>query len=648
MTPIRAFLHTHAKRLIAVAIVVAIGLATRLPRLSSTEQAELSQRFDFVKHDLPYVPGPEMRQVRDVHPQLQKMCSWISSVGAAVSVADLDRDGLANDICYVHTPTDQVIVTPAPVEGRSVGRYEPFVLDAGERFDRTTMCPTGCIASDMNEDGLLDVLVYYWGRAPIAFLQVASGNAGAGELNARRFVAVEITGPDERWFTNAATFADVDGDGHADLIVGNYFEDGARILDEYSDEPQHMHDSMSRAFNGGTNRVLLWKAGRSGDSPHVAYVEAKDALPGEVARGWTLALGAADLDGDLLPELYCSNDFGPDRLLHNRSRPGRVAFAVLAGRKGLFTPHSKALGRDSFKGMGCDFGDLNGDGWLDIYVSNIAAEFALEESHFTWVSTGEPHAMAEGVAPYVDRSEQLGLSRSGWGWESRLADFDNDGVLEAIQATGFVKGQTNRWPELHELAMGNDNLVHKPVSWFDCRPGDGLSGDEHNPFYVRSRSGRYFDLAHEVGMGEPVVTRGIATADMDGDGDLDVAMGNQWTTSTVYRNDATKAGAFLGLRLLLPVGQDAAFVRFASRPGLAGRDVRGRPAIGAAATVHLPDGSRRVAQVDGGNGHSGARSPELHFGLGDVPDDLTLRVDLRWRDVNGQTQGKTEIGRAHV
>ena len=51
-------------------------------------------------------------------------------------------------------------------------------------------------------------------------------------------------------------------------------------------------------------------------------------------------------------------------------------------------PKSKVLGHDSFKGMGVDFADLNGDGMLDMYVSNIAAEYALEESHFVWVSTG--------------------------------------------------------------------------------------------------------------------------------------------------------------------------------------------------------------------------------------------------------------------
>ncbi len=80
--------------------------------------------------------------------------------------------------------------------------------------------------------------------------------------------------------------------------------------------------------------------------------------------------------------------------------------------------------------------------------------------------------MNKGIAPYIDRSEPLGLSRSAWSWDAKLDDFDNDGLPEALQATGFVKGEINRWPELQELALGNDELLHKPQSWLRVQPGD--------------------------------------------------------------------------------------------------------------------------------------------------------------------------------
>jgi hypothetical protein len=100
-----------------------------------------------------------------------------------------------------------------------------------------------------------------------------------------------------------------------------------------------------------------------------------------VEHGWTLAMGVADLDGDQLPEVYLANDFGPDRLLHNESTPGHLKFRLLEGRRRFTDPKSSVLGQDSLKGMGVDFADVNGDGLLDIYVSNIADTFALTESH---------------------------------------------------------------------------------------------------------------------------------------------------------------------------------------------------------------------------------------------------------------------------
>jgi hypothetical protein len=300
--------------------------------------------------------------------------------------------------------------------------------------------------------------------------------------------------------------------------------------------------------------------------------------------------------------------------------------------------------------MGVDFGDVNGDGIPDIYVSNIAAPYALEESHFLFVSTGEVGRMARGRAPYVDRSEPLGLSRSGWGWDAKLADFDNDGVLEAVQAIGFVKGEVNRWPELHELAMGNDTLLHRPGSWPRFKPGDDLSGDRENAFFVRDTRGIFFNIASELGLGEKDVTRGIAIADVDGDGDLDFAVANQWGPSAFYRNDLPQPKAFLALRLLLPAGPvEAAATEV--YPGHSATPRPSQPAVGATATVYLPrerDGrepplDRRLllGQVDGGNGHSGKRSPELHFGLGEVSSDQALRVDLRWRDRQGRVRSAT-------
>jgi hypothetical protein len=431
----------------------------------------------------------------------------------------------------------------------------------------------------------------------------------------------------------------VDGDGHPDLIIGNYFQDGGRILDASASGVEVMHNTKSRSFNGGSKHVLLWKEGHGGNHPFARFEEEKNVFPPEVEHGWTLGAGAADLDGDLLPELYFAHDFGPDRLLHNVSTPGHVAFTLLEGHRGFTTPASSVLGHDSFKGMGVDFADLNGDGIPDIFVSNIADDYALQESHFLWLSTGDRDAIKRGKAPYEQASERLGVSRSGWGWDARMADFDNSGALQIVQAVGFMKGKINRWPELQSLGTSNDSLISDPRLWPSFRPGDDVSGNNETVFFVEGPDHRYHNIAADAGIASPMLGRGIALADVDGDGRLDFIIAGQWGESYLFKNESPAAGSFLALHLLSPVNGGPA--TFQERAGHPGPDLYGRPAIGATATVHLPDGRTLSAQVDGGSGHSGKRSTDLHFGLGGTKPDATLQVDLAWRDVTGHVVKKT-------
>ena len=637
------FVRRNIARLFAIAVVVALYLLAQQPTLSTAERAALAANFHFSRSSLYEVPASSYRSRRVVNPSLERIASWVSATGAGVALNDLDGDGLSNDVCSVDPRTDRVTVAPAP--GTPM-RYQPFVLDAGGLFDATVMAPMGCLPGDLNEDGLMDIVVTYWGRTPIVFLAKKRDTKTRLALSNDSYKPQEIISGGERWFTGAATLADLDGDGHLDIVIGNYYQDGARILDAHDQSRQEMQHSMSRAYNAGQSRLLLWQSATAGNEPSVQFKEVKDYVEGSpeqkemVTHGWTLAVGAADLDGDLLPELYFANDFGPDRFLHNRSRPGEPRFAVLDGTKTLTTPNSKVVGRDSFKGMGVDFADLNGDGIPDILVSNIADSFALEESNLVYLSTGATQRMKTGAAPYVDRSEALGLSRSGWGWDIKVADFNNDGISEVLQATGFMKGDKNRWPELQELATGNDQLLSNPNNWPRFQPGDGLSSWDHNPFFVRAADGRFYDLSAELGLDQDQISRGIAVADVNGDGLLDYAVANQWGKSFFYLNESPRQGAFLGIRLRLPLDNSSlAPTRICD--GGQGSDWPSRSAVGALVKTRLQDGRWLVTEVDGGNGHSGKRSSDVHFGLGSTSPGVPLSVEIAWRNGKGVVQRQT-------
>lgn len=598
----------HFTRIAVLLIAAGCYLLVRPAEPTADQLATLARSLEFERSELqPIDNGTQFRSVRQVNPALTSIDSWISSVGAAVALGDLDGDALSNDVCLVDPRNDSVTLRPAPGTG---DRFPPFALPVtDEGYDRGTVAPMGCLLDDLNEDGRTDVLIYYWGRTPVAFL-----SSGAGSLGVMEFKVIEIVPQRERWFTNAALIADIDGDGHADLVFGNYFRDGSRILDPNATRGAEMPRSLSRAYNGGHKHLLLWA---KSTATAVTYVDATAAFPPETAISWTLALGARDLDGDLRPEIYIANDFGPDRLLHNRSRPGRPAFAVVEGKRDLLTPRSKVLGRDSFKGMGVDFADVNHDMLPDIAVSNIARPYALIESHFLFVHTGDSNGFKLGRAPYRDESFDRGTWISDWAWDIRFADLDNDGAPEILQAIGFVSGSTNRWPELQELAMANDELVRHPSVWPGFSSGADLSGTGHDRLFKADNAGRYHDVSRFLGLTGPSVSRGIGVADVDGDGRLDIAIARQWMPSIFLRNTSSGAMRSLVLDLRIPVESGS------------------RSAIGARATVVLPDGRLLSDDVDGGSGHSGKRAPEIHFGLGDVPPDVPLQVEICWRTADG-------------
>jgi hypothetical protein len=619
-----------AAPVVAIAAVAVAALLTLPPAYSDQEQARLARQFVFQRLPLRSASTGPSQTVRTVEPQLQHIRAWISAVGAAVSLADIDGDGLPDDACLVDPRTNSVTVEPVP---GTASRFRPFVLmPTPLPYNAATMAPMGCLPGQYAEDGRTDLLVYYWGRAPVLFL-----NDGRRPLGPGSFVPQELVqgGGGDRWYTDDITQADVDGDGHPDLIVGNYFPDGARVLDPHaaSDPAMQMQASMSRAYNAGTDRIFLWQAGHGGSHPSAGFSEAVGALTPNVAHGWTLAIGAADLTGDALPEIYFANDFGPDHLMLNHSTPGHVRLTEVTGQRGFTTPASDVLGHDSFKGMGVAFGDLTGNGRLDIVVSNISSEFALQESNFAWINTGGSLA-PDKPAPFTDRADQLGLAHSGWSWDVKMGDLNDAGSPEIIQAVGFVRGTVDRWPELQELAMDGDTFLRYPWAWPNFQAGTDLSGHETDAFWVRGPAGRYVNLARRVGLQEPGVSRGVAMADVNGDGLLDFAIANQWAPSSMYWNRSPRAGSFLGLDLVVPLGTrpPPPAVTVAAYPS---HSLAVRPAIGALATVRLPSARRLIGEVDGGNGHASDSAPELLFGLGRNAGNQ-IAVQVTWRAVGGE------------
>jgi len=597
-------LRQTATALVAGTLLVTLGVFSARAGVPPDEEARLAARFAFDTVPLNQ-PPPGARTVRAVGPAVNHLRSWISSVGAAVALTDADGNGVADDACLVDPRDDSVRLLPVPGTG---DRYAPVALRHPGAPD-PTVAPMGCVPADLDTDGDTDLVVYYWGRSPVQFLRAAGGG----------YRAVDLVTPPQVWNTSALALSDVDGDGNLDLLAGNYFPDGARVLDPAAtdDGRMRMQAGMALARNGGTNRLFLSRPAGTDEPP--VWTDASVALPDRSARAWTLAFGMQDMTGDLLPEIYVANDFGPDNLLVNHSKPGAPRLVEVVAPPDLLTPKSKVLGRDSYKGMGVAFTYPDGEALPTIVVSNITTAWGLQESNFAFTPDGVGADLLGGRVPFDDSSERLGLSRSGWGWDVKAADLDADGRDEIFQANGFLKGDAWRWPELQELALANDQVLQYPWAWPNFQEGDDLSGHQRNPLWTYSaRYGRYVDVSAQTGFDDEAVSRGFAVGDVDADGRPDMLVANQWEDSSLLLNRSPTAWPHTVLTLL--------------RPGSTGHPT---PAVGAVVSVQRTDGDTLRGQLQPSNGHAGVSSAELFFGTG---TSAASRYTVTWRGGDGRVR----------
>jgi hypothetical protein len=546
--------------------------------------------------------------------KLGNIMPWLTSVGAAVAVADVDGDGFVD----VYVTSSGRGDSNRLFRNRGDGTFEDITERAGVGVSNPHGASMAAVFGDIDNDGDPDLYVVMWGEPNRLF-----ENLGGGRFRD----ITESSGTGFSGYGNGATFVDYDRDGRLDLLVGNYFPESLpdpatgklRRLDLWDPfTTRVMHESFTKARNGGRN-VLYRNLGGN------RFEDVSEQV-GLTYTGWTLAVGAADLNDDGWPDLYIANDFGADELYFNTGateRPPR--FRPFVGAEG-----HPAIGDDWWKGMNVDFGDVDGNGSLDIYVTNILApRYKTDEGNMLWLNLPDPTAR-EG-RKFVNVGKRTGTHDGGWGWGAKFADFNNDGLLDILEANGFVTGPdpgSTYWYALQEMVTQLKNATADAADWPVMGDRD-LSGYERNRLWIQQPAGpdgtlRFAEVAEASGVTDLYNGRGVALLDADNDGDIDVYIANQGKEGTFYRNllyDAGKRSAshWLGLDLAgdpaSPVDHDG--VKLASTA----------EAISARADV-LCGGKDLRRDVQGGTGFAAQSDRRLFFGLGacSAPE----AIEIRW------------------
>jgi hypothetical protein len=225
---------------------------------------------------------------------------------------------------------------------------------------------------------------------------------------------------------------------------------------------------------------------------------------------WSLATSFVDLTNNGHPDIHVANDFGWDVILVNNGN-------------GTFT-RQKIPGTNRH-GMSSSVRDINGDGYLDIFVTNI--EF--NQSQDVWEinsglavrNRGNTLLINQGNGTFVDRATEYGVREGTWGWASAIEDFDNDGALELVHTTKFY---------LRFTANDIVGVETTPSLWEETENGSFMARNGTDAGFI------------------PANSRGLVTLDFDRDGDLDMIVSDTNSTFKLYENTTT-AGNWLQVRV---------------------------------------------------------------------------------------------------
>ena len=570
-----------------------------------------------VASDLRFEECAKAAGVHHVHtlcrlsPKLNNIMPWLTSIGAAVAAADVDGDGWVDLYVTESGRGDSNHL----FRNRGDGTFEDVTEGSGVGVGNPEGASMAAVFGDIDNDGDPDLYVAMWAEKNLLF-----ENLGGGRF---RDIS-QASGTDYWGYGNGATFVDYDRDGWLDLFVGNYFPEAvpdpetgtSRRLDLWDPfTTRVMHESFTRAQNGGRN-VFYRNLGNH------RFEDVTEQL-GLGYTGWSLAVGAADLDNDGWPDLYVANDFGADELYFNTGdADGPPRFVPFVGAEG-----HPAIGDDWWKGMNVDFGDVDGNGFLDIYVTNILApRYKTDEGNMLWLNLADPSAKRG--RKFVNVGKETGTHDGGWGWGAKFADFNNDGLLDILAANGFVTGpdpETTYWYALQEMVTQLKNATANAADWPEMGDRD-LSGYERNRLWLQlppeKNELRFAEIAEAVGLSDLYNGRGVSLLDADNDGDVDVYIANQGKEGTFYRNFINGAGRrgsahWLGLDL---VGAPASPVEREGATRASSAD-----AVSARAVVSCGDKTQR-RDVQGGTSFSAQSDRRLFFGLGACtePESVTI------------------------
>lgn len=544
--------------------------------------------------------------------------------GGGVAIGDVDNDGLADVFFTANMGANKLYKNKGNWQFEDISKQAGFV----EKQDWST----GVVMVDINHDGWLDIYVcsagYINGMAPQSKLYINSGLSTSKKEVSFTEAAEEYGLSNKGGYATHAAFFDYDLDGDLDaFIINNSFIPVNTLNYANKRDLKAAEWPVADFLKGGGDRLFRNDNGKFTDVSKEAGVHGS-----LISFGLGVTIG--DVNKDAYPDVYVSNDFFERDYLYINQKNGTFKDEL-----------EQWVGHTSLASMGADIGDINNDGFVDIFTTDMlpdddyrlktTSSFDNIDVYRYKVEQGFYHQYMQntlqvnnGNNKFLETGFFSGVAASDWSWGALMFDADNDGLTDIYVCNGIYHDVT----DLDFIDFFANDVIQKMVLTGRKEQVDEIiskipSVPVLNKAFKNEGGLKFSDAGTSWGFTKPSFSNGAAYGDLDNDGDLDLIINNVNEKAFVYQNNSREntGNKFIGI-------------------SLRGKD-RNTFAIGSQVKVHLPD-QVLYREIEPSRGFQSSVDYKQIIGLGNAAKVDSIIVI--WPDGTRSKLEQPELNKVHT
>ncbi len=452
--------------------------------------------------------------------------------GAGVAIGDINNDGLSDVFFTSNQGANELYLNKGNFKFEDIGE-KAGLINKGK-------WATGVVMADVNGDGFLDIYVCYAGY------QKGIGQENELYINNHNLTFTESAkeyGLNDSGYTTHASFFDYDMDGDLDCFIINNSFIPVNTLNYANKRDLPSQDWPVKDFlKGGGNRLLRNDDGRFVD------VTLETGIHNSLIS-FGLGVNVGDVNGDGYPDIYVSNDFFERDYLYINQKNGTYKDEL-----------EQYMQHTSLASMGADMGDINNDGYPDIFTTDMLPDddYRLKTtSVFDNVDVyrlkerqGFYHQFMQNAlqlnnkdGKFMDVAHYSGVAASDWSWGALMFDMNNDGLNDLYVCNGINHDVTNQ----DFIEFFANEVIQKMALTGKKEEVDGIikkmpSYPLLNKAFLNMGNLKFADTGVSLGFTQPSFSNGAAYGDLDNDGDLDLVVNNINQKAFIYKNNTREKG----------------------------------------------------------------------------------------------------------